>query len=546
MATNDGKKQVSRPQSAAHESMVYRETPVDRLSGAVSKWVTVGAGEAGLVTQSGRLRKTLPPGRHKVGWRFWGLGSTGSFGVVPTSQFPLVLRFPHLGEEFKEPLDGFTQALVAIVDPGKFYRTVVNGRSQLSTGHLAGEVSRSALVILDRLAARFDPAHLLADPKAGERLSEQISGPLAEQLEAMGLRLVSLGGLLFKKSSESERVFEMAAQLQAELAGLKGEDAAAAAATLKKAQQFVDMAGESQVVSGEEREGLKSALDLASGLTGSPDFDALKNAFSQVFGGRSAGRARGLPSQESRYARAHPFSYGFLYSLESLLMVLPLLVLGADVLTWLLIGRPRGESWQTHHTIAGGLIIVLLISLKVVGTVRRHAQSRWAEQDRDVPWLKKWLTGDAARVDEITRQQVATSMEASAVPDIRAAADSCRKNGSREYEDSLRACADEARLLATNIRGAPRATAVLHSGSEAEVLQRGNRLIAFEEKTLALSRAITSRAAGLKAKALEGIPEKADITAAVGSVDALRRHFLSRDSVIAGLPWQEEPPAAAA
>lgn len=514
---------------------IYFETPVRELPGLFRKQVWVQPGEGGLVVEKGELRRVLPPGKHRVGWGFLGLGSRRRVGRLRSDPFTLPLRFYRLGEDTKDPLDAFTQASVMVADAPAFYRFGAEGRPRLTARYLGNSVSASIQVTLDRLATFFDPALLQADPKAGERLVEQVADPLVEQLRDRGLRLEKLYPLVFRPSRESEALLEEALGLQAEIASAGDKDWA----TLRqKVEQFAARALDVELASPSDVEAMRAAAGTRDDTSATGLLDAVGQIVRRLTG-QAGERARRLPIKET--ARARPRPLAWITWLEASLTGLLVAAVVAAVPVYWLWYREEGMSWPAYLASFGAFIGGVRLMLMAMSEVEKRLKRREVEQEIGIPWFKRWLSKDAARVDELIREQVATEMESGAVAELEAAAALCSKAGLGKQ--GLGQLAEELRLLALNIRGAQRASTAFAAGGR-EALARGARLIAFEEETLRLARLIGSHASQVRRQVEAGGDATEDTGKLREAVGALSRHFASRAGVIAGVPYEPAPAGA--
>jgi hypothetical protein len=519
---------------------VYEEVPVRRLPGLLRKRVYLSPQEVGLLLEGGEVKELLPPGSHVVGWRFLGLGSGGrTVARLRADPFSLPLRFYRLGEDAREPLDAFTQATVVVVDPHAFHRFASEGRRSLTAPQLGNAVAARVQVILDQLAARFEPSALKADPVAGERLTALVAPLLEDHLRERGLRLEKVYPLVFRPSRETEAILEEALTLQADLLSADRRDWVA---LRQKVERFASLALEVELASSSEVEALKAAV-------GTVTQDALDNVLALVnetiarLGGRVAERAQRLPTAGRPAGRPGPSRPSPLRRavawLEGALSALLLGVLVAAIPAYFLWFRAHGLGWGAY--LGGVAILVGLVRLALIGLdgIARRGERRRAEEEAGEAWFQRWLTQDAARVDELLRQQVAAELEGNVLPDLREAARLLHGQGRREEAQHLRGVAEEVRELALRIRGAEYGRSALPPGRGA-ALRLGARLVAFEEESLRLARLLAARSGELKGRLLEGSgPDlHSDLRKVREVVEALKGHFARRAALLAGMPME--------
>lgn len=525
---------------AAEPAPIYSEDRVWDLPGLFWKRVTIQPGEMGLLIEKGQVQRSLHPGRHTVGWRFLGFGPPRrAVGRWRTGAFSLPLRFYRLGDDREEPLDAFTQATVAITDATRFYRVGVAGRPRLTPTQLGSSVAAQVQVIVDQLAAAFDPATLQRDAAAQEKLSGQVAPLLEEQLQDRGLRLERVYPLVFRPSREGEALLEEALALQAEMASPGGKDWAEAR---RRVEAFASRALSIELASSSEIDALRAAA-------GAPSADpaGLAMGFMQGCVDRLTGqvreRAQRLPAQ-----RSHPASVAGPYkvSLAWLHTFLGWVVLGTVVVAVLMVGPVyfvfTGQFKVDPRFFVGGSYGALFILISTAQFCRwtidqweRWRQKQMARTAVSSTWLAQWLIRDAAQVDEVVRHQVATELEAGPLDDLREAVRLCHSRGRPQEAQDARRLGDQLGYLATTIRGAEYASTTLAVDGQ-QAVQQGSRLVAFEEESQRLARIIAARAKEVKTQVLGQADVGEHLIQVAEAVDALKKHFANRPGVVAGAP----------
>jgi hypothetical protein len=526
---------------AADPAPIYSEDRVWDLPGFFWKRVTIQPGEMGLLIEKGQVQRSLHPGRHRVGWRFLGFGPMHrAVGRWRTGAFSLPLRFYRLGNDREEPLDAFTQATVAITDATRFYRVGVAGRRSLTPTQLGSAAAAQVQVIVDQLAAAFDPTALQRDPAAQEKLSGQVAPLLEEQLQDRGLRLERVYPLVFRPSKEGEALLEEALALQAELTSSGGKDWAEAR---RKVEAFASRALSIELSSSSEID----ALRVAAGAPGTSDPGNLLVGFVQRSVDRLTGqvseRAQRLPAQKSQPA---PVAFPYNVSLAWLNTLVGWVILGAVVIAVAVAGPIypllKGQIKLDPRLYFGGSYAILFVLISTAQFCRwtidqweKWRQKQMARAAVSSTWLAKWLIRDAAQVDEAVRHQTATELEAGPLDDLREAVRLCHTRGRQQEAQEARRLSDQLGYLATAIRGAEYAsTALAVDGQQA--VQQGSRLVAFEEESLRLARIIAARAREVKSHAQGQASIGEHLIQVADAVDTLRQHFANRPGVVAGAP----------
>lgn len=521
------------------QAPIYSEQPVRSLPGLLRKHAVVQPTEFCLVLEKGQVERTLSPGVHTVGWSVLDTGqSYRSVGRLRRDAFSLPLRFYRLGDDTNEPLDAFSEATVVVTDPITFYKFAAAGRPHLTSRQLGGAVSAAVQVILDRLAAwpQFGPSALKSDPAKGEELTNLVADNLGGHLREKGLRLQKVNPLLFRPSRETEALVEEALTLQSELASAAREDRTK---FREKVELFASRALEIELASSSEVDVLRAAAGGSSDDPAGILVDFVQNCVGRLTG-QAADRARRLPVGRPPSTAAGPYRV----SLAWLDALLGWIVLGA-VIAAVLVAPPVLLMFKDRIDLDPRLFVGgaygALVGVITIAQFCRWAVQRWEqwrrkqrEQETSEPtWFERWLSTDAARVDETIRHQIASELEQGPVVDLREAARASHAESKTQDAQALRRLGEDVRYLAQLVRSAEYASSALRLNSR-DALQRGARLVSFEEESLRLARILTAQAKDLRTKAQTDAAALADVSKVSDASDALRRHFSNRTVMIAG------------
>lgn len=523
---------------AGEVAPLYSEDRVWDLPGLFWKRVTIQPGEMGLLIEKGQVQRSLHPGRHTGGWRFLGFGPLQrAVGRWRTGAFSLPLRFYRLGDDREEPLDAFTQATVAIADATRFYRVGVAGRSRLTPPQLGSSVAAQVQVIVDQLAAAFNPATLQRDAAAQEKLTAQVAPLLEEQLQDRGLRLERVYPLVFRPSREGEALLEEALALQADIAGPGAKDWNALRARVENfAGRFLGV----ELASSSEIEALQATAAAPTTDPGSLFTGYLQRCVDRLTGQVNE-RAQRLPVTPPSSKAAGPYGLSLAW-LHSLLGWVVLGAVLAAVVAGLLYALVRGRLELDPRIYLGASYGALFVIIAVAQFCRwaidqweKWRQKQTARASVSSTWLAQWLTRDAARVDEVVRHQIATELEAGPLDDLREAVRHRHSQGRQQEAQEVRRLSDQLGYLAAAIRGAAYLSTVL-TGNGQQAVQQGSRLVAFEEESLRLARIVAARAREAKTQPQGQAAIGEHLIQVAEAVDALKKHFANRPGVIAGAP----------
>lgn len=522
------------------QAPIYSEQPVRSLPGLLRKRAVVQPTEFCLILEKGQVARTLPSGVHTVGWSVLDPGqSYRSVGRLRRDAFSLPLRFYRLGDDTNEPLDAFSEATVVVTDPVTFYKFAVAGRQQLTSRHLGGVVSAAVQVILDRLAARteFGPSALKSDPAKGEELTRQVADNLEGHLRERGLRMQKVNPLLFRPSRDTEALMEEALTLQSELVSAAREDRTK---FREKVELFASRALEIELASSSEVDALRAAASAPAEDPAGIFTDFVQKCVEKLTG-QAADRARRLPvGGQKALAVATPYRV----SLAWLDALLGWIVLGA-IIAAIAVAPPVLLFFRDKIDLDprlfvggayGGIVGVITIAQFCRWTVQRWEQWRRKQREQETSepaWFQRWLSMDAARVDETIRHQIASELEQGPVVDLREAARESHAESKLQDAQALRRLGEDVRYLAQLVRSAEYASSALRLTSR-EALQRGARLVGFEEESLRLTRIVAAQAKELRVKVETAAAAPVDVGKVSDASDALRRHFSNRTVMIAG------------
>jgi hypothetical protein len=308
----------------------------------------------------------------------------------------------------------------------------------------------------------------------------------------------------------------------------------------EKVEQFAGRALAVELASSSEIEALQAASAAPTADPASLAVGFLQRSVERLTG-QVQDRAQRLPVTSSPRKAGGPYglSLGWVHSL------LGWVVLGAvlaAVVAGVLFALVRGKLELDPRVYLGASYGSLFVIIAVAQFCRwaidqweKWRQKQIAQAAVSSTWLAQWLTQDAARVDEVVRQQVATELEAGPLEDLREAMRQCHRLGLAEDAHQARRLEGQLSDLAAVIRGAAYASTAL-AGDGQRAVQQGSRLVAFEEESLRLARIIAARTKAAKTQAQGQAPIAEHLRQVAGAADALRQHFANRSGVIAGAP----------
>jgi hypothetical protein len=305
--------------------------------------------------------------------------------------------------------------------------------------------------------------------------------------------------------------------------------------------QLASRAQDIGLASSSEMEALRAAAEAPSS-----DHYGLLVGFMQQWAERLTGqkidRAQRLAPQGQTSGVSAPYAL----SMAWLNNLLGWVLLGA-VLTAVLVTGPLYPFFRSKFEVnpqayfggAYGSLFLLITATQfcrwAIDQWERWRRRHIAREASGSPWFERWLTRDAAHVDQIIRQQIATELEQGPLADLQEAMRQSHRAGGVEKAQAARELGNGLRHLAQLIRGAAYASTALALDG-AKTVQQGARLVDFEEESLRLARIVAARAQELRRLAHSGAETEEQIQQVAEALDTLGRHFANREAILAGMP----------
>lgn len=277
--------------------MVAERFGISDMPGLFRKSINIGDTEMGILIADEQVKKTLPPGEHKIGTNYeW----AKKIIRIRNEAFTVRLDFFAMEAGDGEPVDGFLLMKVRLNSPEVFYRSLLPERNILYASDIGNSIAMALKDIVQTKAQQYQSEVLCHDSLAAKQITSELSDALEALAAERGLALQQVESFAFRVSEGDDILFE-------EMEKIRGRMESAGKQTKEVADQVTGLLLGRGLISSQEADDIRTAFITDPEKQGESVLTLMNKAVIRLEN-RMAERARNLMDRvaelESEVAKA--------------------------------------------------------------------------------------------------------------------------------------------------------------------------------------------------------------------------------------------------